>query len=92
MADGLGPSEFGFSSNEHGEAPFPHVPNGHERLRNFYRSGDASGQSPVDGGENFSGLLPYEKQLALRTAEGVMSKGEAWQEMLSQPPPPSEAV
>lgn len=34
---------------------------GADRLRNLYRSGDESGETPPDKGETFSGLLPKKR-------------------------------
>lgn len=48
----------------------------------MYRTGDETGTlDPERNGESFDGLLPYEEQLALRVAEGVMEKGQTWEEM-----------
>jgi hypothetical protein len=48
----------------------------------LYTTGDASGLSMPDGGEVFAGLLPADEQLAIREAEGVMKKGQVWEEMV----------
>lgn len=77
-----GPSEFGGNGvKKNGVFPSPHVPTVNERVMLLYRTGDDSGLTMPDDGENFAGLLPAEIQLALRTAEGVMAKGEVWEEM-----------
>jgi hypothetical protein len=74
-------SEFGFEPMRNGVAPSPHIPDINERLMLLYRTGDDSGRSMPDNGEFFSGLLPIAEQTALREAEGVMVKGEAWVEI-----------
>jgi hypothetical protein len=47
-----------------------------------YTTGDPTGASNPDGGEAFSGLLPYEEQKAIRERAGDLKKGEVWEEML----------
>lgn len=47
----------------------------------LYTTGDASGQSNPDKGETFAGLLPADIQRGIREAEGVMTKGQVWEEM-----------
>lgn len=84
MSDKGKPSEFGgkvTSKIGRGIQPSPHVPTPSERLSALYRSGDESGLTPPDNGEVFSGLMGYEKMLAIRTAEGVMEKGQVWEAM-----------
>lgn len=46
-----------------------------------YTTGDETGAMDPDDGETFSGLIDYDQQLAIRTAEGVMDKGQVWREM-----------
>lgn len=50
----------------------------------MYRTGDESGLKDPDDGENFSGLLPLERQTQIREAEGVLKKGEEWDRMQAE--------
>jgi hypothetical protein len=85
MPDSLGKaSEFGGKIMRNRVQPLPHVPTQSERLMLLYTTGDSSGTSMPDNGETFAGLLPYENQLALREAEGVMRKGEEWERMQTE--------
>lgn len=80
-----GPSEFGGRGvQKNGVFAAPHVPTVNERVMLLYRTGDDSGLTMPDNGENFAGLLPVEVQTALREAEGVLVKGEVWEEMETQ--------
>lgn len=76
------PSEFGGRVNALGIQPAPHVPTVNERLMLLYRTGDDSGLTKADDGEVFSGLLPLEKQIALRSAAGDLVKGELWEQIV----------
>jgi len=80
-------SEFGGTTNDLGIHPFPHRPTAAERLRVIYRTGDETGgesgvyRAPDQNNEAFMGLLPELEQKALRTSEGVLDKGQVWEEM-----------
>lgn len=84
MPDRLKPSEMGGKVQRNRVQPSPHSATASEKLMLTYTTGDAEPtvNSEPDGGEAFAGLLPYDEQLALRTAEGVMEKGQVWKEML----------
>lgn len=78
-------SEFGGNGvNKGGVFPSPHVPTPSERLSLLYRTGDESGLTDPDGGEVFSGLRSVETQTAIRTAEGVMEKGQEWDRLTQE--------
>lgn len=83
MPDQAGPpSEFGGKVQKNRVQPPPHEPTPSERMMLLYTTGDESGNlDPESNGESFDGLLPYDEQLALRRAEGVMDKGQVWEEM-----------
>ena len=50
-------SEFGGTGvMRSGVHPPPHIPNAHEQLGLWYRTGDPSGQTPPDNGEIFAEL------------------------------------
>lgn len=78
---GLPASEFGGRPMRVGVQPPPHVPSADEQLSLIYRTGDASGQTPSDGGLSFAGLLDSSTQRQLRETEGVLTKGEEWEAM-----------
>lgn len=77
----LPPSEFGGKIGKNRIQPFPHEPTAEEKLMLTYTTGDETGAMDPDDGETFSGLIDYDQQLAIRTAEGVMDKGQVWREM-----------
>ena len=83
----LPPSEFGGSdtSFRHGIQPIPHTPTASEKLRLLYQTGSETGNPEFQDTEGaaFAGLLPYEVQRAIREAEGVFEKGQAWEETLA---------
>lgn len=81
MPDALGPaSEFGGKVQKNRVQPSPHVPTPSERLMLLYTTGDESGlTNPDPNGDVMQGLLPEEKQRALREAEGVLVKGQDWE-------------
>lgn len=82
MPDTLGPaSEFGGKVQKNGVQPPPHVPTPSERLMLLYRTGDESGMTNQDAGEAMEGLLPVAEQTAIRKAEGVLEKGQVWDEI-----------
>jgi hypothetical protein len=74
-------TEFGGKPQRNGVQPPPHIPTPSEMLMLGYRTGDPSGQTMPDSGEVFSGLSPYDVQLARRTAEGAMDKGQVAAEL-----------
>lgn len=81
----LGPSEFGGHTNRLGIHPSPHPPEAYEKLRAVYLSGDdleKGDLAPQPEREAFHGLLPEDEQRELRESEGVLDKGQVWQEML----------
>lgn len=53
----------------------------------IYRTGDPTGLLADDSGENFEGLLDYDQQLEIRANEGVMDKGQVWEDMKDQNQP-----
>lgn len=76
------PSEFGGAVNKLGIQPPPHIPTASEQLSLMYRTGDVDGSKPEDGGLAFSGLIPADQLLEIRTAEGVdFTKGGVWDAM-----------
>lgn len=85
MADTAGPpSEFGGKAQKNRVQPPPHEPTASEKMMLLYTTGDDTGtKDPDKNGESFDGLLPYDEQLQLRIAEGVMEKGQIWEEMQS---------
>lgn len=81
------PSEFGGSRRtKTGLQPRPHRPTASEQLRLTYLNGDPTGlvHDAPDNGESFTGLLPEPLQRAQREAEGVMKKGEIWEEIVAE--------
>ena len=69
----------------HGVQPVPHVPTPSERLRLLYLTGDESGLSPVDDRNDiWSGTLPIEEQTSIRAAEGVLERGQVWEDLLTE--------
>lgn len=85
MPDKGSPSEYGGKVvSRHGVQPAPHVPSESERLSLLYRTGDESGLVDVDDGTVFAGLLPEERQTALREAEGVLKRGEVWEALVGE--------
>ena len=82
MATGLGESEFGGRPNAVGIQPPPHVPTTSEQLSLLYRTGDPSGQSPLDlNGDIWMGLRSEDVQRAAREAEGAFVVGERAEEL-----------
>ena len=85
MPDALGgPSEFGGKVQKNRVQPSPHVPTASEKLMLLYTTGDVDGSKNPDAGEAFSGLIPADQLLAIRTAEGVMDKGQIWEQMVQE--------
>jgi hypothetical protein len=77
-------SEFGGNGvQRNGVFPPPHVPTTAEQLTLLYRTGDIDGTKPPDGGLAFTGMIDPVKQLEIRTAEGVMAKGEEWERIVA---------
>jgi hypothetical protein len=82
MATGLGETEFGGKPTKVGIQPPPHVPTPSEQLSLLYRTGDPSGQSPIDSnGDIWFGLRSADVQRAAREAEGAMEKGQRADEL-----------
>lgn len=83
MPDSVGPaSEFGGKIQENGIQPPPHIPTVSERLSLMYRTGSEAGVAEVDlNGDVWGGLREESKQRAVRQAEGVLDKGQTWEEM-----------
>lgn len=86
MPDDLGPaSEFGGKVQKNRVQPIPHVPTPSERLMLLYTTGDESGlTNPDPNGDVMDGLLPEEVQRGLRESEGVLAKGQVWEEIKAQ--------
>ena len=84
MPDALGkPSEFGGKIQKNGVQPPPHVPTASERLSLLYRTGSESGTvDPDPNGDIWAGLREESVQRAVREAEGVMEKGQVWEELV----------
>lgn len=77
MPDPYPPSEFGGKTGPNGFQPVPpHVMTASEKLRALYTTGDESGQSSLDDGDAFTGMLPEDEQRAIRAAQGAFEKGE----------------
>jgi len=87
MPDPYGPTEFGGKTGTTGIQPPPHLPTPAEQLMLIYRTGDPTGAMADDSGENWEGLLDYDQQLEIRETEGVMDKGQVWEEMKDQNQP-----
>jgi hypothetical protein len=84
MSD-LPASEFGGKTNRLGIQPPPHPLSAYEKLRAIYLSGDELERGdlpPQRNREAMQGLLPEAEQIALREEEGVLDKGQVWEEML----------
>lgn len=83
MPDTGSASEYGGKIiSRHGVQPAPHIPTPSERLGLLYRTGDESGLVDVDSaGDVWSGALSLSKQTAIREAEGVLAKGQVWEEL-----------
>lgn len=82
MPDALGPSsEFGGKIQKNRVQPSPHVPTASEKLMLLYTTGDVDGTKNPDSGEAFAGLIPAADLLRIRTEEGVMEKGQIWEQM-----------
>lgn len=84
MPDQYPPSEFGGKTGSTGIQPPPHAPTAAEQLMLIYRTGDPTGAMADDSGENFEGLNDYDQQLEIRESEGVMDKGQVWEELSQQ--------
>jgi hypothetical protein len=84
MPDSVGPaSEFGGKVQRNGVQPPPHIPTAKERLSLIYRTGSESGTADPDpNGDIWAGLRDEATQRAVREAEGVLNKGEVWEEMV----------
>lgn len=81
------PSEFGGKTQKNRVQPPPHKPTPAEELMLLYTTGDSTGAMQPDEGETFAGLIDYDQQLEIREAEGVMDKGQVWEEMQGQNQP-----
>jgi len=83
MPDKFKPSEFGGKVRKNRVQPPPHVATSSEKLMLGYTTGDPEPtvDSMPDDGSAFAGLLPADQQRAAREAEGVMEKGQVWEEM-----------
>jgi len=88
MPDSIGPpSEFGGKVDDTGVQPLPHMPTPSERMMLLYTTGSEVGINPFtrererDSGETMAGLLPLEVQTEIRRAEGVLEKGQVWEEL-----------
>lgn len=79
-----GPSEFGGKVRRNRTQPPPHVPTAREKLMLLYTTGDVDGTKDPDNGEAFAGLLSAERQTSIRQAEGVLDKGQKWDEVQSE--------
>jgi hypothetical protein len=82
MATGLGETEFGGKPNALGIQPPPHVPTPSEQLSLIYRTGDPSGQSPIDSEHAvWMGLRVEAVQRASMEASGALVKGQTAEEL-----------
>lgn len=84
MSDPYPPSEFGGKTNALGIQPFPHPPDVNEKLRAIYVTGDADETgtlAPQPGREAFQGLLTEAEQTDIAESQGLLDKGQIWEEM-----------
>jgi hypothetical protein len=76
IPDPYPPSEFGGKTQPNRVQPPPHEPLWYERVMLGHTTGDETGNTPVDDGAAWQGLLPPDEQRALREASGALDKGE----------------
>lgn len=81
-------SEFGGKAKTNGVQPAPHVPDASERLMLLYTGGEGGRTDHLA----FTGLIPLERQIALRQAEGALDKGQVWEELVAKGEPLAAAA
>lgn len=76
IPDPYPPSEFGGKTMPNGVQPPPHKPTAAEQWRLGHQTGDTTGNSPIDDGAAWEGLLPEDEQEKLRRQAGAFDKGQ----------------